>query len=68
MDLNDTLTWDFEQKWSEGSNILGMIVASLVFGIAFQFYIFFDLLTPLKTSKLVHCSNVPKYHFGKMSL
>jgi hypothetical protein len=27
------LTWDFEQKWSEGSNILGMIVGSIVFGI-----------------------------------
>ncbi len=32
MDINDTLTWDFEQKWSEGSNILGMIVGSIVFG------------------------------------
>ncbi len=39
IDVNDTLTWKFEHRWSEGSNILGMIVASLVFGkLARMFY------------------------------
>jgi hypothetical protein len=31
---DDKNTWKFEEKWSSGSNILGLIVASLVHSLS----------------------------------